>query len=455
MRRGYVQRLVYTHVFLIMQWNDEKLATRGLAVLIVYAAVRCIFRALSRPFWFDELCTVALARQLGGISAIWKALSHGADSHPPTFYFVERLADYLVSNPQLAFRLPSILGFCCMVASVFIFLRRHGDAVRALLCSALTLMSVFYDPYAVDARGYALMCACIAIALVSYQRANAKPWVLLMGLSLAVAPTFQYYAVCSLFPFAIAECCFCLQNRRVRLQVWAAIASGLFPLIAFWPLLSRLKEYYGNGFWAKATISGTLNVFGWFLNVGPFWGIAITATAFIGVVASMVADYVEIDSGPHEARDLFHERALVLGLLALPFAIFTAMKITHGGFTDRYALPAGLGVPLAAGCILPRLDRKVVALFAVLVCFGLAAQEGFFWKQQISHPGKLISPAIAAEKLVNAAGHQDLSVVVSSALDFFPLVYYGSPALEHAFSRSLIPRKRKPTPQLTVLISSC
>jgi hypothetical protein len=57
--------------------------------------------------------------------------------------------------------------------------------------------------------------------------------------------------------------------------------------------------------------------------------------------------------------------------------------------------------------------------------------------------------------LVNAAGHQDLSVVVSSALDFFPLVYYGSPALEHAFSRSLIPRKRKPTPQLTVLISSC
>ncbi len=56
-----------------MQWDGEKLATRGLALLIAYAAVTSVFRAASKPFEYDELCTVAIARQ-PGISAIWKAL---------------------------------------------------------------------------------------------------------------------------------------------------------------------------------------------------------------------------------------------------------------------------------------------------------------------------------------------------------------------------------------------
>ncbi len=46
----------------------------------------------------------------------------------------------------------------------------------------------------------------------------------------------------------------------------------------------------------------------------------------------------------------------------------------HGGLTQRYMLPAGLGVPLAAGWILPRFDRRLAALVGVLLGFGLAAQ---------------------------------------------------------------------------------
>jgi hypothetical protein len=45
-----------------MKWDGEKLATLGLAALIAYAAVRNIVCAASRPFWYDELCTVAIAR---------------------------------------------------------------------------------------------------------------------------------------------------------------------------------------------------------------------------------------------------------------------------------------------------------------------------------------------------------------------------------------------------------
>ena len=129
-----------------------------------------------------------------------------------------------------------------MVLCVFIFVRKQSGAVCALLCSALILMSTFYDPYAVEARGYALMSACVAIALVCYQRADALRWVLLMGLSLAAAGAFQFYAVFALFPFAIAKGAFFWQTRRLRLGVWAALACGMLPVIAFWPLLSLLKK---------------------------------------------------------------------------------------------------------------------------------------------------------------------------------------------------------------------
>jgi hypothetical protein len=253
-------------------------------------------------------------------------------------------------------------------------------------------------------------------------------WVLLMGLSLAAAGAFQYYAVFALIPFAIAEGAFFLQTRRLRLGVWAALACGMLPVIAFWPLLSLLRKYYGAHYWANPTLTGLLSFFGWFLNLSSFWGVAITAAASVGVVAIMVSECVREDSDPREVHDLFHEKVLVLGLLALPLAAFVAMKITHGGLTERYMLPAGLGVPLAAGCILPRFDRRLVALFRILLCFGLAAHEASFWRHQRHHLGKVISPAQEVEELVNKAGRRDLPVVVSDAQDYFELMYYGSPA---------------------------
>jgi hypothetical protein len=410
-----------------MKCDDERLATWGVVALIAYAAIAGIFQAASKPFWYDELCTVAIARQ-PGMSAIWKALDHAADSHPPTYYFLERFADSLLPNQHIAFRLSSILGFCCIVLCVFIFVRKQSGPVCALLCSALILMSHFYDPYAVEARGYALMSACVAIALVCYQRADALRWVLLMGLSLAAAGAFHYYAVFVLFPFAIAEGAFLLQTRRLRLGVWVALACGMLPVIAFWPLLSQLRKYYGAHFWSKPTLTGVLKVFGWFFYLPPSWGIGIAVAASVGLIATMVLHSEEEGATSREVHRLPQEKVLVLGLLVLPLAVFAAMKITHGGLTERYMLPAGLGIPLAAGFILPRFDRRLVALFGVFLCFGLAAQEAPFWLHHRHHLGEVISPAQEVEELVNKAGRRDLPVVVSDASDYFPLVYYGPPA---------------------------
>lgn len=410
-----------------MKWDGEKLATRGLIVLAAYAAVRSVFCAASRPFWFDELCTVGVARQ-PSLSAIWSALQHAADSHPPTYYFLQRFVDHLFSNPHVAFRLTSIAGFCCIVACVFVFVRKHSNAEIALLCSALTLMSVLYDTYAVEARGYALMSGCIAIAVVCYQRVNKVGWAILMASSLITAGLFQYYAVFALFPFALAEAAFVLRSRRLRPGVWIALAFGMLPTIIFWPLLSQLKQTFGAHFWAKPSWRVALTAFGWFLNVSPAWGVAVTAAAAVAVIAVIISEFVGKDATSLKLPDLLHERVLVIGFLVLPLAILVAMKITHGGLVARYMLPGALGVPLAAGCILARFDRRSLVLFGVFLGVGVAAQEASFWIHQRHRMWKIISPATEVEQLVNATGQRDLPVVVSGALDYFQLVFYGSPA---------------------------
>jgi thiosulfate reductase cytochrome b subunit len=80
--------------------------------LLVYVVVRGVVGAHQRPFWIDELCTLAIAGQ-PTLHDLWTAVNKGFDSAPPLFYLVERVALKLVSSGQVALRLPSILAFPC------------------------------------------------------------------------------------------------------------------------------------------------------------------------------------------------------------------------------------------------------------------------------------------------------------------------------------------------------
>jgi hypothetical protein len=77
-----------------MKCDGKKLATWGVVVLIAYAAIAGIFRAASTPFWPDELCTVAIARQ-PDMAAIWKALGV---CRRETFRFGEKKRTFLAKN---------------------------------------------------------------------------------------------------------------------------------------------------------------------------------------------------------------------------------------------------------------------------------------------------------------------------------------------------------------------
>ena len=402
--------------------NTGKLAALGIWILIAYAIVRSLFAAASKPFWYDEVFTLIVARQ-PSLSAIWRALAQPADSQVPPFYLVERAAAALLHNPHIGFRLPAICGFACTLVFVFLFVKRRSGALYALLCTSMLLLTVAYTTYAVEARAYSLLVACIALALLCYQRAPEPRWLVLMGFSLASAEALHYYAVFALVPFGLAEIALYLNTRRLRPGVWLALVCGLVPLAVFWPLLRALKKYYGGHIWAVPSLRNTGITYSWFFHIPArdHLHLEIAAAVVFVLLSTLAALAFGAVRAACMANPFFHEHVLVWALLGLPFVAFAAAKLAHGGMDDRYVLESVLAVPLGAGYILPRLNRRITLLLAILLLSILAVQEARFWASQRGHFGKVVSPVASVERMVNLAGHPDLPVVVSDGGEFLPV----------------------------------
>lgn len=406
------------HRSLIAGPEGERFANSGIWILIAYTALRNVWAASVRPFWYDELCTVAVAR-VASFSDLLGAFRGVKDSNPLSFYLVEHVSRGLSANQHVAYRLPSIAGFCVALWCLFAVIRKRNGALCGLMCSATLLLTPLYNPYAVEARPYSMVAACIAAALFCYQRTVRPLWVVLFGLSLAASEALYFYALFAFVPFAMAESALVWKERRVRWGVWLAMGFGLVPLAFSWTVLKGYQKFYGARFWAPASLVRTASTYALFLKT--FAPIAIAIVAILSVIALRGLDEDAEDSSRQE-------RWLTVGLLALPVVGYAVTKIAHGGLAERYVLPMVLGLPLGFAWMLGQFGRRAVALFAGFVLIAVTLQEGFFWKAESGTFGKAVSPVDAVERLVDSAPSRlDLPIVVSDGHDYVPLAYYASP----------------------------
>src|SRR5215468_3105131 len=242
--------------------NEDRYVSVGMAVLIVYVMVRSAFRATVKPLWFDEVCTCIMVR-LPNASSVWHALLRAADGQPPAFYLVESFLRKLIPNQQIALRIPAMLGLGVTLWCLFIWLRRRYETGMVFAAVITPLLTVFYSIYAVEARPYALVTACLAMALVCYDRVPAAGWTIGLALSLVAAESFHYYALIAMAPFIAAELLYAWKKRLVRWWVWAAFASGVMPLFFCWRLLANFRISYGQHFWAQPSFFVAAGRYGW------------------------------------------------------------------------------------------------------------------------------------------------------------------------------------------------
>jgi Dolichyl-phosphate-mannose-protein mannosyltransferase len=411
--------------------NASVLAFGGLLLLVVYGVARSVVGAEVKPFWHDEMCTWILAN-LPKASGIWGALEFSGDGQPPLFYLIERGASRLAANEHLSYRLPSIVGFSFTIVLIFLFVRKRCGNGGAIICAAIPFLTLVYDLYAIEARPYALLVALIALALVCYQHAPDVRWMVLMGLSFALAQAVHYYAVFAVFPFVVAELTLSVKESKIRIAVWLGLACTLISLALFFPLLWRQKLYYGDHFWALPTWSKAVGFYEWSLNYYAHRDLTdiVLSTLLLGVVVGLISRKLRTRL---LADPLFHEYVLVVLLFGLPFVACAAAKLVHGALDDRYTLSAVLAYPLGAGYILRRSNRAVVILSAFLIFSALTIREVDFWRSPRGRVGELISPATVVETLVTAAGHPDLPVLLSDLTDYLPLLHYASPEWNKRF----------------------
>jgi len=399
-----------------------------MGLLIVYAAGRGLVGSAAKPFWCDELLTLAVASR-PSLRDLWTALAR-YDTQPPLFYLVERMTLALPIQREIAFRLPSILGFCCTLICVFAYVRKRRGDLIACLCATLLLSTSLFYTYLVEARGYSLMVACIAFALVCYQRLPSLRWAALLGISLLLAESFHYYAVFAMIPFGLAEAIFVLKIRQVRWSVWLALSCGALPLIVFWHLLMSMKEYYGSHVaFSNPALSSLPDYYGAYFFVDSAYGIGLAVIALAAISWTRLRKGARTLQRANVSDSDLAESALLAGLIILPFVIFPIVRLTHATLTTRYALPATIGITLGVACALSLAGPRAVALFALIVLSSIGLRECRFWQMGDRPESQDVLTLSAGElaqieELVESGKHFDLPVVVGPGLEYMQIAYY-------------------------------
>ena len=411
----------------------ERAAYVLMGLLVAYSFVRGIRAAVVRPFWFDELYTLTIAGQptLHDLWAVWKAR---IDAEPPLFYLMERLTLTLPVAKEVALRLPSIVAFCGTLVCLFAYVRRRSGEFVACVCALLLLSTILFQAYLIEARPYAAMVACIAFALVCYQRLPSKIWAVLFLVSLVLAESLHYYAVFAMIPFWFAEGVFFLKTRRFRWAVWAGLVSAMLPLLATLRWLLMIQKHMSPHIFARPDFSKVKSYYENFFLLNDNMAVAagLVIAAIVAILLSGGWPWTETEGGPTGKTDA-RETILMLSLIVLPYIVFVLTRLLHGLLLGRYVMSAIIGIILGLGCALSFAGRKGVVIFAAFALCATGVREMQFWRHPQAAPYQPYFSAASRQQLremkdfVDSAGHKDLPVVISDCLLYTQFVQYLDP----------------------------
>jgi len=325
-----------------------------------------IARAAVKPFWHDEIYTVAGA-SLSSLQTIWTAQRAGLDLGPPLISLVLHGLFTIGGAGLISGRLPDMVGFWTMSLIVFAIVRRRSNAVAALGAMWLPLLTPV-GAFAVEARGYGLVLGLFAVALYAWSEAadNRQPrafYLVVMAIAITMGVWAHYYAALVFLPIAAGELARWLNTKKADWAMWSALAAasaGIVPLYA----LVEISVGQAATYWRHAAWSDVFEVYT--LLTGPLFGamtlISLGAVGF-GLWRREAADR-KLDVAAHEVV------AAIVTLL-LPIVAIAAGILTINVFVPRYVLFVVVAVvvllPLAAWRFGPRSGLAEVALTAAII----------------------------------------------------------------------------------------
>ncbi|MFZ0794108.1 MAG: glycosyltransferase family 39 protein, partial [Candidatus Korobacteraceae bacterium] len=330
--------------------------------------VTSILIARHRLFWYDEILTITFSR-LSDLSSIWKALTHGGDGMPPTYYAVVRMFERLPIPLEISARLPSALAMVIGMLITFDCARRLTDGFHGLIAFAVLSCSIL-PYYSYEARPYALyfMFASTALWLWLGARDKSKLSALLFGFVIFLAVAVHYYAVLCLVPYAAWEAWNWRGRHAPSSRLIAGFVAVLFAGALFSSQILSMHRILSPASWSPATMASLAAIYDDFFPYAlfPLIGIMI----LVALAGPGKKGGATVGMQPPEQLCWF--------FAFIPLAGYLLAKIGTNAFYNRYFIGLLPGIAVAFSCLLWRQlkSSRWISLSALLlfVALGLGRQ---------------------------------------------------------------------------------
>jgi hypothetical protein len=372
--------------------------------------------------WYDELYTVHVAR-LPATADVWAALGSGMDPNPPLNYLATRVACSVLGDTPLAYRLPALVGFFVLSLCLFHFVARRCGRPFACLAVLFAFATSAHSIYAYEARPYGLLLGCTGLALVCWQAATeGSRWARIgLALSLMAAVSTHYYAVLIFVPLGLAEMVRAWRTRRLDWQIALALVIGLTPLLVYFPLVQQARSVLASGFWAKPKWEAVAAFYQKLLEADLLPCVAVLL--FLALYPWLRSADREPMPEEQPTSPPLEEIVLVVAFALLPFFGLVLGKLFTGAFSERYVIPAVLGLAIAFAYAARHYARGcpvlAVSVAAILLIWWVGTDAIRIHEMADKHQAL----AATCDRLARL-GDPDEALVVSDSLTFLQLAYY-------------------------------
>ena len=387
-------------------------------VLLLYSGITDLYKASRKPFWFDEVCSIAMARQQT-FSAILAAEHTSPEGTPPLFHYLQALTRNTISNEAIGYRLNPAASVLCLSICLFLFVRRRLGPTTGLIAAVFPLLTSIGTVYSFEARPYALVVGCLSLALLAWSRVERPLAVFALAFFLTLATSLHYYAIFAVVPFAAGEAVHWLRVGRFRPGPWLAMAISAVPLILGWPLLAGFRAFYGTHYFSAPSLVRIPAYYDASVALGDGVGAAAAVLMGLALLAGLAMILQRRPGLPAEVP--VEEYVIVLAFLLLPFVGYAATRVMHGGLVHRYVLSSLLGISVAVAYLARWAGARASALLLALMLAFVVFRDARYWMVDARTPAPV---PMVQEDVLQAAAAENLPLVISNPFDYLPMAYY-------------------------------
>lgn len=334
----------------VADWIEARSGVLAVALCACLAGLSLAIAA-RRPFWYDEIITVSIARAptVKDLLANFRLIY---DQTPPLNTLIVRFVCSLLGWTELAARLPSVIFITAGLLLLFQQVKRFANGLSGLAAVSILLVT-FLPPYAYEARPYALLFLASLLAVCFWTSArdvslrNYKRNSLFFGLAMMLAVCAHYYAVLLFLPFAADEWRSRGLRRVCSLRLLCGIAGMSLAVVVHLPLILASSQMRRAHFWAFPSLHNLQEAY---------------VTMLLGLIFALVCAVVLLAwlgiKGAGTVVQQSREERLGWFFLVIPIAGYIVAELITHAFTERYFIPVLAGVGLAAGCYLYRHYRE-------------------------------------------------------------------------------------------------